>query len=152
LEDGFRVAKFSSSDLHTGDQKAGEAVNALIGLIKEGRQTGGDDPDIAWSSDMTAALKGAEARANATGATLLSALHFNAGTELIQFVDWVSNRVRSWAMVRKQMPTLADLFSAVCDERNWKWKTSTTPMLLLQWVTMDWGTISENDLVALLIC
>jgi hypothetical protein len=34
LEDGFRVAKLSSSDLHTGDQKAGEAVNALIGLIK----------------------------------------------------------------------------------------------------------------------
>jgi hypothetical protein len=77
LEAGFRVAKLSSSDLETGDQKAGEAVNALIGLIKGGRQAGGDDPDIAWSSDMTAALKGAEARANATGATLLSALHFS---------------------------------------------------------------------------
>jgi hypothetical protein len=55
LDAGFRVAKLSSNDLHTGDQQAGEAVNALIGLIKEGRQTGGDDPDIAWSSDMTAA-------------------------------------------------------------------------------------------------
>ena len=77
LDDGFRVAKLSSKELHTGDQQAGEAVNALIGLIKEGRQQGGDDPDIAWSSDMTAALKGAEARANANGATLLSALYFN---------------------------------------------------------------------------
>jgi hypothetical protein len=49
------------------------------------------------------------------------------------------------------MPTMADLFTAACDEYNWKWKTSVTPMLLLRWVTMDWGGISENDLVALLI-
>jgi hypothetical protein len=60
-------------------------------------------------------------------------------TELMQFVDWVSNRARSWSTVRKQMPTMADLFTAACDEYNWKWKTSVTPMLLLRWVTMDWG-------------
>jgi hypothetical protein len=152
LEDGFRVAKLSSraSDLHTGDQKAGEAVNALIGLIKEGRQTGGrrSGHRMVERHDGGAQRCGGSRQRHwcdvALGATL------QCGTELMQFVDWVSNRVRSWSTVRKQMPTMADLFTAACDEYNWKWKTSITPMLLLRWVAMDWGAIFENDLVALL--
>ena len=49
------------------------------------------------------------------------------------------------------MPTLADLVDATCEDYNWKWKTNVTPMLLLRWVTLDWGAIAEKDLVALLI-
>jgi hypothetical protein len=141
----------SSIGLATGDQKDGDAVNALIGLIKGGRQAAGDDPDVAWSSDMAAALKGAEDRARVSGASLISALHFSSGTGLSQFVEWVSSRVKSWSSVRKQMPAMADLLDMACEEYNWQWKTSATPMLLLRWVAMDWGEISENDLVALMI-
>ena len=151
LDDGFRVAKLSSKELHTGDPQAKATVNALIDLIQEKRHAGGDDPDSTWSSDMTAALQGAEARANASGGSLLKALSFNAGTELVQFVDWVSNRVKSWSTVTKQMPTVADLLAATCEDYNWQWKTNVTPMLLLRWVTMDWSAIAENDLVALQI-
>jgi hypothetical protein len=39
----------------------------------------------------------------------------------------------------------------VCEEHNWQWENSTTPLLLLRWVAMDWGEITENDLVALMI-
>ena len=63
-------------------------MNALIGLIKGGHQAAGDDPDVVWSSDMAAALKGAEDCASASGASLISALHFCSGTELSQFVEW----------------------------------------------------------------
>jgi hypothetical protein len=108
LEDGFRGAQVSSSGLATGGQKDGDAVNTLIDLIKGGRQGSGDDPDTAWTSDMAAALKGAEDRASSAGASLISALHFKLGMELIQFVEWVSSRVKSWSGVRKQMPAVAD--------------------------------------------
>ena len=40
---------------------------------------------------------------------------------------------------------------AACDEHNFLWKASVTPMLLLRWAMMDWGAISENDLVSMMI-
>ena len=141
----------SSSGLATGGQKDGDAVNALIDLIKAGRQGSGDDPDTAWTTDMAVALKGAEDRACRTGASLLTVMHFTSGTELSQFVALVSSRVKSWSSVQKVMPTVTDLVDAACDEYNFLWKTSVTPMLFLRWITMDWGAISENDLVSMMV-
>ena len=161
---GFLAASICRAGLNNNANTGGVSSEALVGQLinhikaaaTDGTGNGSDaagqgrDPNVSWTKDHMIALQGAERRAGAAQGSLLAAMDFPTGNELVLFGEWARTKV-SWKVVENKTPQLARRLRETCAQYNRVWRVGWTPLPLLHLITMNWTMISDDAFVDTLV-